>query len=472
MLSIFADFVIFKPKPLTLNLYMPDRTKSLYERRMSAGVGPWADPYGGEKDNFEVTRYHDGYYVDGQYRGGEVKDAIDLFHGVLCRIIRPDHPRLLEAEEKWKKTGVEHIGKTHLHPTVVELMERLKEEYDALGIGPGRTLLATTGSSANNMAFRLAHAYTEGGEPFFLENAYHGADYFGNATTGAAGWRGEFSPELHLRQNMYNPYDYSNIGSFRHLPCGDDNLEQNLVIAIARFGQFEELTGKNLRPIFNLEDIQGVGGSFKNAGEQYLTDMAEMVGIRSGVVVNDNVQSGMRRGSYLSVPRWLRAKPQSKTPIIVTLAKAIANGAPLGAVLVPEVIAQDLQKNPKKYGLHWDTFAENARTSELASAVHDVYHEEHLGERTPLVRQSIVEELDGLQDGDGPIADIRGDGLMIGIGLKDSSKVGEAIAKAPGFGVLIGKGTDALRVAPLADTPLSIAIEAGKRVARLLDSLK
>ncbi|MBI4994506.1 aminotransferase class III-fold pyridoxal phosphate-dependent enzyme [Candidatus Peregrinibacteria bacterium] len=450
---------------------MPDRIKTLYERRMAAGCGPWADAYGGKDHNFEVVRHHDGYFVKGAYHGRQVKDVIDLFHGVLCRIIRPDHPRLAEAERLAAQTGIEHIGKTHLHPAIVELMEKLKAEYDTLGIGPGRVLLATTGSSANNMAFRLAHAYTRGGEPFFLENAYHGADYFGNATTGAEGWHGEFSPIFPRHIDAIDTDLPVHFDPKRHLPFGDDNLKQNLTIATERFDNYKKHI-KPLRPILYCEDLQGVGGSFRNAGEKYLTEMAEIVGVRDGVVVNDNVQTGMRRGSYLSVPKWLLTKPESKTPIIVTLAKAIANGAPLGAVLVPEVIVKDLEQNSKKYGLHWDTFAENARTAELASAVHDVYHEEHLGELTPVIRNVILKQLDGLQGEDGPIADIRGDGLMIGIGLKDPKKTADAIAKAPGFGIIIGKGTDALRVAPLADTPLDIAAEAGSRVARLLDSLK
>lgn len=465
---------------------MTDKTRTPYDRRMSAGVGHWADCYGGATDNFEVTRYHDGYFVDGNYHGKDIDGAIDLFHGVLCRIIRPDHPRLLEAEKKWQETGAEHIGKTHLHSAIVELMEKLKEEYDALGIGPGRVLLATTGSSANNMAFRLAHAYTNGGEPFFLEGAYHGADYFGNATTGASGWRGEYSPDLPVPQG-FSKEDFKKYhGS--HLPHGDDMpVGDNIRAAVVKFScaplsvNTIQAPDKAPRPIFYFEDIQGVGGSFKNPGEEYLTQMAELVGQRSGVIVDDNVQTGMRRGSCLSVPKWLLRKPESNTPIIITLAKALANGAPLGAVLVPEAIVEDLKEDAqrgqpggekKKYGLHWDTFAENARTAELALAVNDVYHDEKLGERTSEVREAIVRQLDGLQDGSGPISDIRGDGLMIGIGLKDKKKVADAIAKAPEFGVIIGKGTDALRVAPLADTPLDIAEEAGRRVARLLDSLK
>ncbi|MEK7171868.1 MAG: aminotransferase class III-fold pyridoxal phosphate-dependent enzyme [Patescibacteria group bacterium] len=446
---------------------MPDRTKSLYERRMAVGCGPWAETYGGANDNFEVKRYHDGWFVDGQHRGREVKDAIETFNGVLCRIVRPDHSKLIEAEQRAAQTGAEHIGKNNLHEAVVELMENLKAEYDALGIGAGHVLLATTGSSANNMAFRLAHAYTSGGIPFFLERAYHGADYFGNATTNAAGWRGEYPPEL-PSFSVLDALVKGELATSKHLPYpgNDQNIDTYVKILAERMSTFAP------PPILYFEDLQGVGGSFANPGEEFLTQATEITGENSGVVVNDNVQTGMRRGSYLSVPKWLLRKPQSETPIIITLAKAIANGAPLAAVLVPEVIVEDLEKNPKKYGMHWDTFSDNVRTAELGSAVHDIYYEENLGERTPEVRAAIVKQLDGLQGGNGPIADIRGDGLMIGIGLKDPSKLADAIARAPEFGIIIGKGTDALRIAPLADTPLDIAEEAGKRVARLLDSLK
>lgn len=428
---------------------------SLYERRMAAGVGHWADVYGGETDNFEFKRHHDGYYVDGVHHGKSVKNILDVFNGVLCRIIRPDHPKLQEARRRAEETGVEHIGKTVLHEEIVQLMERLKGEYDALGIGPGRALLAISGGVANGMAHRLMRGFTRNQDFQYLKNCYHGDDVLGIATTNAPNWPPEENgPEL--------------VGGKYYIAPGDlFGLRQAL--ERSRFDSSNHRLAGN----FWFEDIKGVGGSFANPGEEFLTEAMEMVMEFGGAAVNDNVQSGMRRGSYLSVPKWLLRKPNRPLPLIITLAKAFANDAPLGAVLVPEMIHDDMKRYPKRYGLHWDTFSENVRTSALANAVHEVYTEENLGARTPEVRQAVVDEIQPLVDKEkGPITEIRGDGIMIGVALKNPQQtIGAALGAAPEHGLLIGKGADALRISPLADTPTGVAEEIGKRLARLIDSL-
>lgn len=373
-------------------------------------------------------------------------------------MVDPEHPRLLEAEREAKEVGTEHIGQSDLHRIVVGFMERLQRAYrETFGKG-GRVLLGVTGSGINSQAFRLARGYTRGGPSIFLQGAYHGNDALGVASVNAHGWHGTFSPEV-LGVSKYN-----------YVPHGDPHkLEDHLgelELTVQRAGN--EGSG---RPIFWNEGIQGVGGSFRDPGKEYLRRAAEMIALNNGVMINDDVQSGMRTGTYLSPTRWLEGA-QRVPPVIVTLAKAIANGAPLSAALVPAEIADDLREHPGDYGKHWDTFNTNVRTSALGSAVFDVYHDERLGERTPDVRAAVVGPIRDMADArPGVVKEIRGDGLMIGVALYTEAQVAKALADGPAFGVKIGRGADALRLAPLADIPLDLAAEGGRRVARLLDSL-
>lgn len=429
-------------------------TVSLYSRLTAVGMGPWSQPYGGEADSFEVQRYHDNSLVDGIHRGKEVKDVIETFHGVLCRLIDPQHPRLLEAEEEAKDVGIEHIGKTDMHPIIVGFMERLQRAYQETFGTNGRVLLGVTGSGINSQAYKLARAFTRGGTPIFLEGSYHGNDVFGVSNVDAPGWHGEFSPGV------------EGVHPKNHVPHGDPN---KTLQHLAMLSGMAQATGG--RPTLFFEDIQGVGGSFKNPGDEYLTRAMEIIAAYNGVAINDNVQSGMRRGHYLSAGKWLQ-EPAQIPPMIITLAKAIANGAPLAGALVPEEIYEDLCRNPKLYGKHWDTFDANVRTSALGNAVFDIYHDEKLGERTPAVREAVVEQIRDMADSRPDVVkEIRGDGLMIGVALQNEAQVAKALVDAPAFGVKVGRGADALRIAPLADIPLELAEEAGKRIARLLDSL-
>jgi len=425
-------------------------TRSLLERRRDVVLSGWGDGYGGMDNGFEVTKYHDGSLVDGKFRGEEVKDVVDVFHGVLCAAVDPEHPRIQEAERMAREVGRTHIGKTDTHELIVEFQERLQKAYGALGLGSARVLLDVTGSGANSRAYRLASAYTRGGTPFYLNGCYHGNDYLGNATVGLPPWKGEYSP---------------NVEGIHHLPHGDKGsayLEHGL----------RNMRHAGKRPFMFAEDIQGIGG-FVNPGEEFLTDAVQKMGENGGVFINDEVQTGMRRGSYLSVPHWLREDPSRvKAPVMISFAKAIADGEQLAGVLVPEAINQDLKEHPEFYGKHWATYDSNVRSAAIGSAVHDIYHDEKLGERTPDVRKVLLEEVAQVtQDRADVVKSIRGDGLMIGIQLQTAKQAMYCLNNCIAFGVRVGIGGDTLRIAPLADIPLELAREAGKRIAKLIDSV-
>jgi acetylornithine/succinyldiaminopimelate/putrescine aminotransferase len=444
----FKFFATMNPNLLTRTNMGTE--KSLLERRRDVTLPAWGDGYGGVDDGFEVTKYHDGYYLDGKFRGQDVNDVIDIFHGVLCRIVRPDHPKILDAEQRAREVGITHIGKTDTHEIIVGFQERLQRAYEQLGLGSARVLLDVTGSGGNSRAHCLANAYTRGGKPFYLKGCYHGNDYLGKATVGLPPWMGKHSPR---------------IKGLTHLPHGAEGSAR-----LEHILRDTRLSGR--RPFMFAEDIQGIGG-FVNPGNKFLTDAVKQMGENGGVFVNDNVQTGMRRGGYFSVPHWLQENPSKvKTPIMVSFAKAIANGEQISGVIVPEAIAKDLKEHPEFYGKHWATYDSNVRSAAIGSAVHDIYHEEGLAERTPQVRAAFLEGMDSIaREREDVVKTVRGDGLMIGIQLQTAEQATHCLNNCIGFGVRVGIGGDTLRIAPLADTPFDIVKEAGKRVARLLDSV-
>lgn len=431
-------FIFFKPQ---FFIFMRNQ-KSLYERNAAVSAGPWGEPTGGAADNFELNYYLEGgNVVVGKHHGKEV-EAIDLFHGVLCRIVNPDDSRLMEAQEAAQNiVPGGHVGKGMLAETIIGLKERLKKSYAELGVGPGRVILASSGEYANAVAARLATGFTGHRQEVFLNGCYHGNGFHGNAVVDLPGWQGEFSPRLSI------PPRYVKHGDLEGLNRALNNGEAGAFFA---------------------ESITGLDG-FRNPGKDFLTDAYDMVGEHGAVYVDDEVQTGMRRGSYWAVPAWLRSS-KKRTPLIVTTGKAFGNGCPIAAVMVPQIIIDDLTSNPQKYGKHWDTFDSNILSATTAAAVFDIFHEEILGGRTTLVRHEFLKQIESVVS-ERPDMEVRGDGLMIGIGMENPAMIAQAVNTAPAFGVIVGGAATGIRIAPLADIPFDVANEAGQRVAKLLDSL-
>lgn len=153
-----------------------------------------------------------------------------------------------------------------------------------------------------------------------------------------------------------------------------------------------------------IECIQGVGG-IKLANEDFAKGLRELCHKHGTVLVCDEIQSGYGRSGKFFAHQWLGIRPD-----IITVAKGIANGFPMGGVL----ISPDFKP---EYGMLGTTFGGNHLACVAALAVADVLENESLVENARLTGEYLMERLKGMKAREPRIKEVRGRGLMIGIEL-------------------------------------------------------
>lgn len=402
----------------------------------------WTPPYGvNDPDRVFVMKRHYGPYVQGSYNGSEV-ELVDLVQGILSRIIRPDDARLLEVEAEFSDgRKARHISQASLNEEVVAAAEAFQQSLAHLD--DYVILWATNGSTANDMAIRIAIGFTRGSVPFYLKNAYHGANALQNANCGAPGWSQDILQRYLKTQELLRT-----LGIPLHIDHAPESLAQQLTV-YKRHG---------IKPIFVFEDIQGVGGGFAKVPDELLRRACGQVQAVGGIAINDAVQTLYRRGKVWSVDDWGRIGRLDaviETPDIITGAKAVANGEAVAFVAVKRHIAEDLYTNRDKYGLHWDTFSHNARNLAVAHAVLNIYQGDNLGENLLAQSAYIRLGLEALaQEVPEVVKGIRGHAGMIGVELPDKNYTTKTLEIAPEHGLYFGRGGERaqiLRLAPHAD---------------------
>ena len=213
------------------------------------------------------------------------------------------------------------------------------------------------------------------------------------------------------------------------------------------------------------EPIQGVGG-FITPPPEYFKIVYRIVKNYGGLFIADEVQTGFGRTGK----KWFGIEQWEVTPDIITCAKSIANGLPLGATITTAELAGKFQ------GLTISTFGGNPVTTVAARAVIEIIEEENLRENTFVVGGYFRQRLEELQARHPLIGDVRGMGMMQAIELvRDRNtkepapaETNQLMERARDNGLLIGKGGlfgNVIRMAP----PMNIAKADVDEGIRLLD---
>ncbi|MFR9649719.1 MAG: aminotransferase class III-fold pyridoxal phosphate-dependent enzyme [Rikenellaceae bacterium] len=301
----------------------------------------------------------------------------------------------------WDKNGVEYldlygghavISVGHSHPTYVEriseqvsqigfysnsvqnsLQRELAEKLgEASGYVDYSLFLCSSGAEANENALKLASFQTGRKEILALKRAFHGR------TSGAV--------EATDNPKIQAPFNQNGNVTF---------VEINDIEA----AKAELLSGKYAA--FIIEAIQGVAG-IRLAEDSYLQEVAALCEQSGTMLIFDEVQSGYGRSGNFFAHQKSGVKGD-----IITAAKGIANGFPMGAVLVSDKIEA-------KHGMLGTTFGGSHLACAAAIAVLDIIKAESLVERAKSMGEYIIEELSKID----AIATIRGRGLMIGFEVK------------------------------------------------------
>lgn len=338
-------------------------------------------------------------------RGAEVWDDtgrryLDLLGGIAVNALGHAHPAVVEAVTRQIST-LGHTSNLYVTEPPLALSERLVELIGH----PARVLLCNSGAEANEAAFKIARRT---GRPHIVaaENAFHGRTMGALALTGQAPKRAPFEPM---------PPGVS------HVPYGD-------VAAL------DAAVDGDTAAVF-LEPIMGEAGAV-TPPEGYLAAAREITAARGALLVLDEVQTGIgRTGS------WFAHQAAGVVPDVVTLAKGLGGGLPIGACIGLGAAGDLLEP-----GQHGTTFGGNPVCAAAALAVLDTIASEGLLEHVTMLGKTIATGVESLRH---PLVrGVDGAGLLIGIVLAEPVAAPLAAA-ARDAGFLVNNAVpDRIRLAP------------------------
>lgn len=345
---------------------------------------------------------------------------LDAFAGIVTVSCGHCHPDIVNAIIEQTKL-LQHATTIYLHHAIADFAEALASKM------PGNlkvVYFVNSGTEANELAMLMARLYTGNLGMIGLRNAYHGGSHGAIGLTALNTWKYPIPQgEIH---HVVNPDPYRGVfGSDAHLYAND-------VKDFIDYGTCGKVAG------FIAETIQGVGGAVELA-PGYLKLAYDIVRKAGGVCIADEVQTGFgRTGSH-----YWGFETQGVIPDIVTMAKGIGNGLPLGAVVTTPEIASVLAQKTQ-----FNTFGGNPVCSAGGLAVLRAIENDQLQQNCADVGSHLIGRLRALQQKHDIIGDVRGRGLMVGIELvtdrkdKTPAKAETAVLfeKLRELGVLVGKG--------------------------------
>ena len=350
---------------------------------------------------------------------------LDAIGGIVTVSVGHCHPHVVAAANKQNEL-LQHSTTLYLHPNVTQYAEKLASKM------PGDLKVCyfvNSGSEANDLALLMARASTGNYDVIALRHGYHGGNASGMGMTAQSNWKYNVPHSFGVHHAL-SPYPYR--GSFGY---DDPNAGKKYADDVKEL--IDTATPGKLAA-FIAESIQGVGG-FVEFPSGYLKQAYEHVRAAGGVCIADEVQTGFGRlGSHF----W-GFETHGVIPDIVTMAKGIGNGCPLGAVVTTPKIAQSLVGK-----VHFNTFGGNPVVSAMGKAVLEVIEKENLQANALNLGNTMLAGLNKLKEKHKIIGDIRGKGLLLGIEMvKDrttkapaSAECAQILESAKEMGLLIGKG--------------------------------
>ena len=362
---------------------------------------------------------------------------LDFFGGILTTSVGHNHPKVVERVR-------DQVGKlahsSTLYPN--ENHVRLAEKLAAITPGGLQTSFFTTsGTEANETAVMLAKAYTGEHEIIALRHGYSGRSALAMGLMGQATWR--IGPtQIPGIKHALNPYCYRCPLQLTYPEC-DVACAQDIEEVI-------RTTTSGRIAAFLAEPIQGVGG-FITPPEEYFEIAVAIIHHYGGVFICDEVQTGFGRTGQ----HWFGIQHWNVDPEILTMAKGIANGLPMGNTITTPEIADHLVDK----GMTISTFGGNPVSCAASLATVEVMEEEADPLHVAAVGLRLRAGLEQLWNRYPLIGDVRGKGLMQGVEVVSDRDTKEPAADAVvqileqtrSYGLLIGKGglyNNVLRIAP------------------------
>jgi len=327
------------------------------------------------------------------------KQYLDFLGGIATNILGHAHPAIVKAVSK-QVAILSHVSNFYVHPNAIELAEKLAS---MTGDKSAKVFFCQSGAEANEAALKLSRR-TGKVRIVAAQGAFHGRTMGALSLTGQPSKREPFLPL---------------VKGVKHVPYGDIEAMRKAV------------TKKTAMVI--IEPIMGEAGVIVPPAD-YLQELRALCDARGALLVIDAVQTGMGRTGD-----WFGYEYSGITPDVITLAKGLGGGLPLGAMIALGKAADLFQP-----GDHGSTFGGNPVTTAAGLAAIKFIESQKLLKKVEKQGANLMQEL-ALIPG---VAEVRGAGLLLGIELENlkSSDVASALQKE---GVLVNAANPTtIRLAP------------------------
>ncbi len=336
------------------------------------------------------------------------KRYLDFYAGIAVSALGHAHPRIVEALQQ-QAGRLCHISNYFYNQPNIELAERL-----CALTGLDRVLFANSGTEANEAMLKLArsHFYQAGQEERYriiaFDGSFHGRTLGALALTGQQKYRHGFGP----------------LPGVSHVPYGDLTAVANAM-------------GPDVAGVI-VETVQGEGGVLP-APKGFLEGLRELTEKAGCLLLIDEIQTGVGRTG-----RFSGIHHTSVVPDAISMAKGLAGGVPIGAMLCRETLAGALPP-----GSHGSTFGGNPLASSVALAVLGELEKGDLVARTEVLGRYLAERLSEIVQRCPKARSSRGQGLLQALVLDDSVDARAVVTQLREAGVLLTvAGGQALRFSP------------------------
>ncbi len=402
---------------------MPSSTATLLDPATRAPVESHAQPLAVTRAHFDqwmVPCYAPASFVPVRGSGSRVWDQqgrmyIDFAGGVAVTSLGHCHPAIVKALTDQAHT-LWHVSNWMTNEPALRLAKKLIDATFA-----ERVFLCNSGAEANEAALKLARRYAHdhyGAEKFRVIstlNAFHGRTLFTVTAGGQAKYSSGFGPQ----------------------PTGFTHIRYNDVAGLE--AAFAEEGGDDVCAVI-VEPMQGEGGMIPGTPE-FLAAARRLCDEHDALLIFDEIQSGMgRTGALFSYMQ------KGVVPDILTSAKGLGGGFPIGAMLTSTEVASAFA-----VGGHGSTFGGNPLACAVACAVFDVINTVEVLDGVKARHALFMEGLRAINARQQVFADIRGEGVWLGCELAESwrGKASEVMRAAGDAGLLVlVAGPDVVRIAP------------------------
>lgn len=348
----------------------------------------------------------------------EGNEYIDMLAGIAVNSIGHSHPKVVKAIRD-QASKLIHISNFYLSEPQVRLSEKLTTLS-----GMDRVFFANSGAEtvegAIKIARKYAHSIGRGGTTIFFDGSFHGR----TLATIAAG-----------KKKMQKGFD--------PIPLGFKQVTFNDMDAV------KETADKETAAII-IEPIQGEGG-INVADKSFLKDLRAFCDEENIVLIFDEIQCGIGRTGKMFAKEHYGVEPD-----IMTLAKALGGGVPIGAILSNEKVSSAIE-----FGDHGTTFGGNPLVCAASLAALEVIEEENLLQQAEEKGRWLKKQIKDINESS--VKEIRGEGLMIGVEFEFETK--PLVQEMLNNGVLANAAAEnVLRLVP----PLNISYEDLEKVIEIL----